>query len=78
LTVEVGSVKQFEGQVSEVMKDLGALASAMSKLENLDKIRESLQTVSRILSQMVDTENSGQSKPQSSQENNSGGSAYVA
>jgi hypothetical protein len=76
LTVEVGSVRQFEGQVSEVMKDLKIVAGALGKLENLDKIRESLQTVSRVLSQLVDTENSGQA-PKSSQENSSGGNAYV-
>lgn len=77
LTVEVGSVKQFEGQVTEVMKDLKAVAGALGKLENLDKIRESLQTVSGILSQFVDAENSGQVL-KGSQENGSGGNAYVS
>jgi hypothetical protein len=77
LTVEVGSVKQFEGQVSEVMKDLKALAVALSKLENLDKIRDSLQTVSTVLGQLVDVEGNGgqRSKAKASGE---GGKGYVA
>ena len=76
LTVEVGSVKKFEGEVSEVMKDLKALAAALGKLENLDKIRESLQTVSGILSQLFDAEgNGGQGKSRDSGE---GGKGYVS
>jgi hypothetical protein len=79
LTVEVGSVKQFEGQVSEVMKDLKTLAVALGKLENLDKIRDSLQTVSGILSQLVDAEgNSGQSQQPKGSISANGGNCYVS
>ena len=56
LTVEVGSVKNFEGQVSEVMGDLKRLTVALSKLENLDKIGESLQRITGLLSALFDVE----------------------
>ncbi len=79
LTVEVGSVKQFEDQVSEVMKDLKSLVTAFGKLENLDKIRESLQTVSGILSQLVDAEgNSGQNQQPKGSAGVNGGNGYVS
>jgi hypothetical protein len=80
LTIGVGSVTQFEGQVSEVMRDLKSLAAALGKLENLDKIRESLQTVSGILSQLVDAEGNGSQgqASKSTQDNVQGGSQYVS
>ena len=59
------------------MADLKLLVAALSKLENLDKIRESLQTVSGVLSQLVSVENSSQAT-KSSQKSGDGGSAYVA
>jgi hypothetical protein len=80
LTAEVGSVKQFGGQVSEVMKDLKTLAVSLGKLENLDKIRESLQAVTGILSQLVDAEGNGSQgqASKSTQDSGQGGSQYVS
>ncbi|MCW4017984.1 MAG: hypothetical protein NWF00_04810 [Candidatus Bathyarchaeota archaeon] len=77
LTVKVGEFKQFEGQVSLVMQDLRVLASALSKLENLDKLGpvcESLQKVSRVLTQLFDAEGNGDQ----SQASGEGGKDYVA
>ena len=59
LTAEVGSVKNFEGQVSEVLVDLKRLSLALAKLENLDKICESLQKITGILSRLVDLDGNG-------------------
>ena len=73
LTAEVGSVKNFEGQVSEVMGDLKKLSVALVKLENLDKIGESLLKITGILSQFVNLEGAaGAGAPKGS-----GGSEYV-
>ena len=62
LTAEVGSVKNFESQVSLIIVDLEKLGSALSKLENLDKICESLQKITGILSKLVDLEGNGSSQ----------------
>ena len=43
LSAQMGSVKQFENEVSLVMADFKKLSSALSKLENLPKICDSLQ-----------------------------------
>ncbi len=72
LTVEVGSVKQFEGQVSEVIADLKKLTVALSKLENLDKIGESLQRISGLLGQLFDVEGDGKASK------GDGGQSYVS
>lgn len=58
LTAEMGSVKSFESKVSLVMCDFKKLSFALSKLENLDKIGESLQKINLILSKLVDSEGS--------------------
>ena len=54
LSAEMGSVKQFENDVSLVMGDFKKLSSALSKLENLDKICDSLMKITGILSKCVD------------------------
>ena len=74
LTVEVGSVKSFEGQVSLVMGDLKRLVSALSKLENLDKIGESLQRITGILCRLFDVEGNGSAEAPKG----SGGKEYVS
>jgi len=56
LTAEVGSVKNFESQVFEVIRDLERISSVLQKLESLDKIGESLQKITSILSQLVNLE----------------------
>ena len=53
LSAQIGSFKQFENEVSSVMADFKKLSSALSKLENLPKICDSLQMVSEILSKCV-------------------------
>ena len=79
LTSEVGSVKQFESQVSDVMNDLKALTSAMGKLENLEKLPEiskSLQHIVGVLSsKLVNIEEAN--SPASSTKS-AGGTDYVA
>lgn len=75
LTVEVGSVKNFEGQVSEVMCDLKKLTVALSKLENLDKIGESLQKVTGLLSSLFDVEGNRQAVGEKAGD---GGKGYVS
>ncbi len=59
LAVEVGSVKKFEDEVSCVMGEFKTLSSALSKLENLDKIHDCLQKITGVLSQLVDLEAGG-------------------
>jgi hypothetical protein len=76
LTVEVGSVKNFENQVSLVMGDLEKLTVALSKLENLDKIGESLQKITGLLSKLFDLGGAGQSV--AGAQKNSGGKDYVS
>ena len=77
LAVEVGSVKNFENQVSEVMVDLKRVSSALGKLENLDKISESLQKVSGILCQLVEVDGNSNQKG-ASKNSEAGGKGYVA
>ena len=74
LSVEIGSVKQFENEVSLVMGDFKKLSSALSKLENLDKICDSLQTITGILSKFVDPDAAGRTDVA----NGSGGKEYVS
>ncbi len=81
LTSEVGAVKQFEGNTTQVMTDLKNLASALGKLENLDKLGsvvEELRKVSGLLNGLFDAEGGSQGKPENSQESGGGGNAYVA
>ena len=59
LSAEMGSVKQFENEVSLGMSDFKKLSSALSKLENLDKICDSLQRITQILSKSVDLDAAG-------------------
>ena len=76
LTVEVGSVKQFEGQVSEVMKDLKSLAVALGKLENLEKLPEifvCLKQIAGVLGRFTDLEGD-----QGKASVGSGGTKYVS
>jgi predicted transcriptional regulator len=73
-------VEELERKVDNIGSDLERINDALQKLPNLeklDKLVDSVQKIANILSQMVDAENSGQA-PKSSQENGSGGSAYVA
>jgi len=74
LTSEVSSVKNFEGQVSEVMTEFRRLSCALAKLENLDKICDSLQRITGILSKLVDVEDNGNSQVVKG----SGGKEYVS
>jgi hypothetical protein len=74
LTSEVSSVKDFEGQVSEVMTEFRRLSCALAKLENLDKICDSLQRITGILSKLVDVEDNGNSQVVKG----SGGKEYVS
>ena len=53
LSAQIGSFKQFENQVSLVIADFEKLSFALSKLENLPKICDSLQTISGFLSKCV-------------------------
>ena len=76
LTVEVGSVKNFECQVSEVVGDLKRLTVALSKLENLDKIGESLLRITGILSRLVDLD--GGASAEAVKGSESGGKEYVS
>ncbi len=78
LSTDVNQMKPVNSQIDEVVVDLKRLADALSKLENLDKIRDSLQTVSGILTQLVDAEASGKGQSKGSQESNGGGNAYVS
>lgn len=74
LTVEVGSVKQFESQVGEVMCDLKKLALALGKLENLEQLQgiaADLQRIVGVLGLLSDLE--GVRKPEGS-----GGRDYVS
>ena len=74
LTSKVGSVKNFEGQVSEVMTEFRRLSCALAKLENLDKICDNLQKITEILSKLVDVEDNGNSQAVKG----SGGKEYVS
>ena len=76
LTAEVGSVKNFECQVSEVVGDLKRLTVALSKLENLDKIGESLLRITGILSRLVDLD--GGASAEAVKGSESGGKEYVS
>jgi hypothetical protein len=73
LTVEMSSFREFENEVSLVMADFKKLSSALSKLENLPKICDSLQMISRILSKCVGTGADGSTDVAHS----SGGKEYV-
>jgi len=56
LTAEVCSVKNFEGQASEVIGHLVKLGSVLRSLENLGKIGESLQKITDLLGKVSNTE----------------------
>ena len=79
LTVEMGSVKEFESEVSLVMGDFKRLSSALSKLENLDKLPEickSLVEVAGVLGRLSDL---GASQPEMVEvAKDSGGQKYVS
>jgi hypothetical protein len=76
LTSEVGSVKTLEGQVSEVMAEFKRLSCALVKLENLDKICDSLQRITGILTKLVELE--GNAAVEASNSAKGGKNEYVA
>lgn len=76
LTSAVGSVTIFEGQVSEVMAEFKRLSCALAKLENLDKICDSLQRITGILSKRVGLE--GNAAVETSHGAEGGKNGYVA
>lgn len=76
LTAEVGSVKNFESQVFEVIRDLERISSVLQKLESLDKIGESLQKITSILSQLVNLKDASSHKDSSKNEEDT--NSYVA
>lgn len=76
LTVEVGSVKIFESQVSEVLSDLKKLSVAMSKLENLEKLPEISKNLQNIVGVLNSLSNLGADRTKSPA--GYGGKEYVS
>jgi len=60
LALEVGAVKNFEKQASEVISQLVRLSSVLQKLENVDQIGENLQKISGFLCGVFNIEGSKQ------------------
>jgi DNA-binding transcriptional ArsR family regulator len=75
-------VKKLEGQVGNVLSDLEKIGACLEKLPNLqklEKIGDNLQTITGILSQLVDAEgNSGQSQQFKGSSSADGGNGYVS